>query len=152
MPQPYGTREQLNRHIGSALAQTLTSFAGSTEASDVYARARADADAEIDAALAPLYAIATFDPANVPAQSILTTISNHLTAANLFRARHAEGIDIQSYIDAADRLLARIVDQTYDVPGATKRSGEEATAGVAASTRHVVTGVDASGCDLMSEW
>ena len=152
MPQPYGTRLQLDRLLGSTLVQALANRHGATSVDATYTQARADADAEIDAALAPLYVIATFDPANNEDQAVLTRISNDLTAARLFQARHAEGVDIQSYLDSADRVLDRIVRGVYDVPGATKRSGEEASAGVASSTRHMTTGVDADGCDLMSEW
>lgn len=161
----YGTEDQLEAFLGEALMEALATFTGDgtgdPSTSDVITQARADADAEIDAALGRRYVVPFADIGDSPATpAIVQTISHNLTAAELFKKRHAAGVDYTTYREAAEEIMARILAGTYIVPGATEASSDDAVAGVATvhtdlSTRTIqptFAGLDEYGRDRMDDW
>lgn len=161
----YGTEEQLEEFLGEDLAVALATFAGDgtddPTPSEVIAKARTDADGEIDAALARRYAVPFVDIADSPATpQIIQTISDNLTAANLFKKRHAAGVDYETYREEAEQLLGRIQRGIYDVPGAAEADSGDALAGIVTvhtdfSTETIeptFAGRDSDGDDRMKLW
>lgn len=161
----YGTEAQLESFLGESLMEALATFTGDgtgdPSTSDVITQARADADAEIDAALGRRYEVPFADIDDSPATpAIVQTISHNLTAAELFKKRHAAGVDYQTYREAAEEIMARILAGTYLVPGAAEASADDAVAGVVTVHSDLATytleptfaGVDANGRDRMDDW
>jgi phage gp36-like protein len=157
MAHPYGTRAGLEKFLGATLTTALATLPGS-EADDVIDQAREDADNEIDAALAQRYEVPFAAVTDVPpTPGIIQTISNNLTAANVFEKRHPNGTLENTYREKAETLLARLLDGTYEVPGAAKVSATAGSVGI----RHAVAGEgpvfagydpDYDDTDRMSGW
>ena len=131
----YGTEAQIESFLGESLMEALATFTGDgtgdPSVSDVVTQARADADAEIDAALGRRYVVPFADIGDSPATpAIVQTISHNLTAAELFKKRHAAGVDYRAYREAAEQIMARILAGTYIIPGASEASSEDAVSGI----------------------
>jgi phage gp36-like protein len=131
MAHPYGNETGLGKFLGVSLTTALASLSGSV-AAEVIAQAREDADNEIDAALAQKYTVPFDTYPETP--GIIQTVSNNLTAANIFEKRHANGVNESTYREKAETLLARLIDGTYEVPGAAKVSATAGSVGI----RHTV--------------
>lgn len=122
----YGNSTTLGNTMGATWVSNLTSLPGST-AGDVQAQARADADNEIDAALADRYSVpfAAIGDAT-PTPQVIQTVSNILTVYYLVIRRQAQGVSAEEYRDLADRWLSRLRSGEYSVPGATELTGDQA--------------------------
>lgn len=151
MAHPYGTDANMETLLGEARFDALCLMTGSQTPEAVYAQSREDADGEIDAALAQAYSVPF---STVP--GLITTISNNLTAAYLYRKRHPQGEDYKTYRDEAEQLLERILAGTYELPGATKVPANEGAMGVARlevdGAEPMFAGTDENGDDRMQDW
>lgn len=148
----YGTTATFDDFIGDDLAGALSALDGAT-AADVITKARTGADAEVDAAMAQLYVVPFAAIVDVPATpAIITEISENLTAARLFRKRHPD--DADDFQEEADRLLARLLDETYTVPGATRVDATDGKVGMAYRTTFEpkFAGRDSDGDDRMENF
>lgn len=109
----YATEQDLLERFGSAeLAQLTDAVAGVTIDATTVARALADADAEIDARLAPRYAL----PLEV-VPSVLVRIAADLARYFLWDARASEMV--RNRAQEARRLLDAIAGGDVSLGGAT---------------------------------
>lgn len=116
MAHPYGTEAMLQNTIGTTREGAVIALAGATAAS-VLTQHREDADAEIDAALCQAYEVPFTGGATQP---VVARLSNLLTAANLLEVNRATSKLAELFRKRAETMLARILDGTYEIPGATK--------------------------------
>jgi uncharacterized protein YlxW (UPF0749 family) len=155
MAHPYGSNTTIEETIGKDLQDALATLDATITEANALAKAREDADNEVDAALAQRYEVPFAAITATPATpGVVTTISDYLTAAILYEKRHPGSPFATSYRASADRLLARIVDRTYAVPGATEVDADEATIGMSRNSNIEPTfaGYDSDNDDRMRDW
>ncbi|MCC7539232.1 MAG: DUF1320 family protein [Deltaproteobacteria bacterium] len=152
MSAPYGTLARIQTMLGADLTLKLTTLDATSVPADVYAQAREAADSEIEVALGQAYPPPYAGLSDVPpTHKLIQRISDLLTCANLFEARHPEGDDAKTYRTRAETLLARILSGEYELDGVPKASATDGRVGV--STAYVegneplFAGYDADGVD-----
>jgi phage gp36-like protein len=149
MAHPYTSDAQIENHMGTDLQVALATLDSTTDAVDVLADAREDAENEIDAALAQVYTVPFATTPSTP--GVVVTMAKALTAHYLLLKRHPKLA--KGYRENADRLLERLLSGDYEIPGAARVDASEGTVGIAVSaTEPAFVGLDDDGEDRMGDW